>query len=48
MWEPIFMEISQKYNLSMIDNLAQASGFRVEKNLFDDKKFYTNSIWKPV
>ncbi len=47
-WEPIFMEISQKYNLAMIDALAQSSGFRVEKNLFDSKKFYTNSVWKPI
>ncbi len=48
MWEPIFMEISQKYSLTMIDDLAQSSGFRVEKNLFDDRKFYANSIWKPI
>ncbi|MGI8849892.1 MAG: L-histidine N(alpha)-methyltransferase [Pyrinomonadaceae bacterium] len=47
-WEPIFMEISQKYSLAMIDALAHSSGFRVEKNLFDSKKFYANSVWKPV
>lgn len=47
-WEPIFMEISQKYTPTMIEDLARSSDFRVEKNLFDRKKFYTNSVWKPV
>jgi len=46
-WEPIFMEISQKYTLKMIGDLAQASGFRVAKYFFDSRNFYTNSLWKP-
>ncbi len=45
-WEPIFMEISQKYNLAMINELADASGFQVAKNFFDSRNFYTNSLWK--
>ncbi len=47
-WEPIFMEISQKYNLAMIEELAQTSGFEVSRYFFDSQKFYTNSLWKPV
>jgi dimethylhistidine N-methyltransferase len=47
-WEAVFMEISQKYNLSMIENLATESGFRIEKNFFDSQNFYTDSLWKPV
>ncbi|MGI8786307.1 MAG: L-histidine N(alpha)-methyltransferase [Pyrinomonadaceae bacterium] len=47
-WEPIFMEISQKYNLKMIAELARASGFQVEKNFFDDKNYYADSLWKPI
>ncbi len=47
-WEPIFMEISQKYSLPMIENLAQASGFAVAKYFTDDQNFYTDSLWKPV
>src|SRR5829696_2280984 len=31
-WEPIFMEISQKYNLEMIEDLAQTSSFEVKQN----------------
>jgi L-histidine Nalpha-methyltransferase len=45
-WEPIFMEISQKYSLEMIDELATESGFQVVKNFFDSRDFYTDSLWK--
>ncbi|HEX8565440.1 MAG TPA: L-histidine N(alpha)-methyltransferase [Pyrinomonadaceae bacterium] len=45
-WEPIFMEISQKYNLEMIDELASESGFRVIRNFFDSRNFYADSLWK--
>ena len=47
-WEPIFMEISQKYNLGMIDGLAQTAGFEVVRNFFDGQNFYANSLWKPL
>jgi L-histidine Nalpha-methyltransferase len=47
-WEPIFMEISQKYKISMIEELAVTSDFRVAKNFFDQQNFYTNSLWKPA
>ncbi len=45
-WEPIFMEISQKYNSEMIENLAQTSGFQVEKEFFDANKYFVDSLWK--
>lgn len=47
-WEPIFMEISQKYGVRMIERLAQKSGFQIAQNFFDSNRFYTNSLWKPV
>lgn len=47
-WEPIFMEISQKYNLEMIEELARTAGFAVAENFFDRRSFYVNSLWKPV
>jgi L-histidine Nalpha-methyltransferase len=46
-WEPIFMEISQKYNLEMIEDLAQASNFQIERNFFDSKNYFVDSLWKP-
>lgn len=45
-WEPIFMEISQKYSLEMIENLAQASGFQVRRNFFDANKYFADSLWE--
>ena len=47
-WEPIFMEVSQKYNIEMIEKLSRESGFEIIKNFFDESVFYTNSLWKPV
>lgn len=47
-WEPIYMEISQKYSVPMIHELAEMSGFKVIKNFYDTKHYYTNSLWKAV
>ena len=45
-WEPIFMEISQKYSLPMIENLAKTSGFEVAQYFYDSQNFYTDALWK--
>jgi L-histidine N-alpha-methyltransferase len=45
-WEPIFMEISQKYNPEMIEDLARASGFRVKRNFFDSRHYFVDSLWE--
>ena len=47
-WEPIFMEVSQKYGEKMIENLAAESSFTVARNFYDENKFYLNSLWKPI
>lgn len=47
-WEAIFMEISQKYNLRMIEELASESGFEIKQNFFDSKNYYCDSLWRPV
>lgn len=44
-WEAVFMEISQKYSLAMIEDLARESGFEVKHNFFDKKKYYCDSLW---
>lgn len=46
-WEPIFMEISQKYNDDMIAELAAESGFEIAKTFYDSRRYYCNSLWKP-
>ena len=45
-WEPIFMEISQKYSVEMIEELAQSSGFQVVQNFFDSNQHFVDSLWK--
>jgi uncharacterized SAM-dependent methyltransferase len=47
-WEAIFMEISQKYTRSMIEELAAESGFEIETEFFNDEDFYTDSLWRPI
>lgn len=47
-WEPIFMEISQKYTAAMIEELAAASGFTIEKEFLDKEDFYCDSLWRPA
>ena len=45
-FEPVFMEISQKYNVEMIENLATTCGFEVAHNFFDSRKYFVDSLWK--
>lgn len=47
-WEPIFMEISQKYTRPMIEELAVESGFKIETDFFDAENFYVDSLWRPA
>jgi len=44
-WEPVFTEISQKYSLRDIKHFAKHSGFKVEKNFLDQKKYFVDSLW---
>ncbi|MCB2219524.1 MAG: L-histidine N(alpha)-methyltransferase [Bacteroidetes bacterium] len=45
-WEPIFMEMSQKYDISLIQNLAQNSGFVIRQNFYDSRRYFMNSLWE--
>lgn len=47
-WEAIFMEISQKYNLQLIEELASESGFEIEENYFDSRRYFCDSLWRPA
>jgi len=44
--EPIFMEVSKKYDIETINKLAEGTGFDVIENFFDQKKYFTNSLWR--
>lgn len=47
-WEPIHTEISRKYSLKQLHQLAKASGFQVKTDLFDANKYFVDSIWEIV
>jgi len=44
-WEPIFMELSQKYNPPMIEKLARNHGFDVIHNYRDKRNYFVDSLW---
>lgn len=44
-WEPIFMELSRKFDLETIEKLAKKYGFHVEQNFTDSKEYFVDSIW---
>lgn len=44
--ETIFMEISQKYAASKIDEIAVQCGFVPAAYFSDTKKYFTDVIWK--
>lgn len=44
--EPVFMEISQKYDLHTIAHIAEESGF-VQKDVFTDRKnYFSDVLWQ--
>ena len=45
-WEAVFVEISQKYTLKMIEDVARESGFEIKQNFFDSRTYYCDSLWK--
>ena len=47
-WEPVFMEISQKYTRPMIEGLASESGFDIAETFMDNENFYCDSLWRPA
>lgn len=46
--ECIYTEISKKYTLQGIKELAERSGFVVKKNFPDSKQYFTDSLWEPA
>lgn len=43
--ELIWTELSQKYNLSQIEDLANAANFKVRKHFHDSQNYFTLSLW---
>ncbi len=45
-WEPIFTEISQKFDLDMINDMAKRNGFSVKDNFIHYKSLFVDSLWE--
>lgn len=43
--EPIYMEISQKFTLKQITDIASRTGFKPVEYLFDNKAWFTDALW---
>lgn len=46
--EYIWMEISQKYSMEQIDDMAQNNGFRPIVNLTDRRKWFVDACWQVI
>ncbi|MDY0907643.1 L-histidine N(alpha)-methyltransferase [Pedobacter sp. CFBP9032] len=44
--EHIYMEISQKYSLKEINDLAMETGFTPTADFFDHQKYFVDTVWK--
>ncbi|MFW0718258.1 L-histidine N(alpha)-methyltransferase [Pedobacter sp. N23S346] len=44
--EHIYMEISQKYSLKEINDLAMETGFTPTAHFFDHQKYFVDAVWK--
>jgi L-histidine N-alpha-methyltransferase len=44
--ERIYMELSQKFDDSMIQDFASETGFEIVKNFNDSRNYYMNSLWQ--
>lgn len=45
-WEPIHTEYSHKYRIEELAELAESSGFKVLKQYFDSRNYFTDGLWQ--
>lgn len=45
-WEPVHTEYSYKYLRSDIDALARDTGFSIEANYLDERRWFVDSLWR--
>ncbi len=45
-WEAIHTEISRKYSLNQLEDLAEKAGFAETKHFFDEQKYFVDTIWR--
>lgn len=47
-WEPIFTEISQKFDIPMIRKLLHETGFTIEHTFSDSRQFFCDVLARPL
>lgn len=47
-YEAVFTEVSKKYSLSELEKYARAKRFEVKENFLDNKKYFTDSLWRKI
>jgi L-histidine N-alpha-methyltransferase len=45
-YEPIYMEVSQKYNVSQIEELGASAGFEALDSFYDSQNRFTDVLWR--
>lgn len=45
-WEPVFMELSRKFDDKTIEHLAADHGFKTVKNFTDSRNYFVDSLWE--
>ncbi|SMG29164.1 dimethylhistidine N-methyltransferase [Marivirga sericea] len=45
-WEHIHVEVSQKFDEDMIEDIAKEAGLNVEKYFYDDKKYFADVVMR--
>lgn len=46
--EPVFMELSRKFDLETIGRMAEFYGFKVDKQFTDKRNFFVDSLWEKI
>ncbi|MCG8701828.1 MAG: L-histidine N(alpha)-methyltransferase, partial [Bacteroidales bacterium] len=47
-WEAIYMEMSRKFDLETIQEIASISNFKIAKHFTDSKSYFVDSLWEKV
>lgn len=47
-WEPVFMELSRKFDIGTIETIAKSHGFRIERNFTDRSNWFVDSLWTRI
>ena len=45
-WEPLYVEMSQKYSPDMIRDYAAENGFKIVAEFYDSCRYFVDSVWQ--